>query len=268
MMWSDVEKSFNRAFWGSFSWGAALLIFPALALSGILIIFCQALQIGSGQWMGQSLVFLPFLLSFAILLPAGVLVIRMYRCEQKGLSIGLKKVVADSIDLALGTSYFSIPPILLYLLLWMLLGIFFLIKEIPGAGQVVSVLLIFVPFLLIFGSMLLCVLSVVSLFFLSPIAAKTSPSKTELLKIALSLLRKNVFLRLLLFIIGALPLGIVGAILVFSASLAHSSFSGSGQSWTFALEWFFMMFPFAAILTPFVAFFFRFALEAHQLSDA
>lgn len=268
MTWTDLEKSFNRAFLGSFSWRGALLVFPALVFSGILFVFCRTLHWGSSVWVGQSLVFLPIFLSSAILLSVEILVIRMYQQTQKGLKIDLKRLLVDSLDAVLQTSYLSIPPILLYLLLWICLGIFFLIRSIPGVGQIFNTLFIFVPFLLIFASILLSILSVGSLFFLAPIASRFSIKKMELAKMALSLLQKNIFSKFLLFLIGIAPAVIVGGLLMGAALLTHSSFSYEGGSFSLVLEWFFMMFPMAAILTPFVLFFFHFANEAENLSKS
>ncbi len=268
MTWTDVEKAFNRALIYSFSWTKALLVFPALVLCGILIVFCRALHFGASEWMGMSLVFLPILLSSAILLSVGVLVIRMYQLELKQVSWSIKKILVGSLDAVLGTSYLSIPPILLYLLLWMVLGIFFLMKEIPGVGHVFNTILLFIPFLLILGSILLCVFSVALLFFVAPAAAKFSAKRIQLAKVVVSLFRRDIFGSLILFFVALFPIGLLSLLLTWAAALTNVNFSYGERSWTLALEWFFMMFPFAAFLTPAVIFFFQFAVEASRLRSS
>lgn len=264
MSWIDLEKAFNRALSYSFSLKKALLVFPALVLCGILVVFCRALHFGASEWIRVGLVFLPILLSSAVLLSTGVLIIRMYEYELKQQSIGFKKLLMGSVDAILGTSYLSIPPILLYLLLWIVLGVFFLMKEIPGVGQLLNTVLLFVPFLLILFSILLCVLSVFILFFLAPAAAKFSVKRMQLAKMALSLFQREFFTKSALFLVGLAPLILFSLILMWAASLTHVSFSYGQQSWILALEWFFMMFPFALFLTPAVIFFFQFAVEADR----
>src|SRR5208337_3939660 len=93
------------------------------------------------------------------LLAAGVILVRIYHDEVKERPTRYRDIVAKSWEVAIGSSYFSIPIILCYLLLWMLLGIFVLLKEIPGIGDLFGVLLSFGPFLINLGSLLLCVIS-------------------------------------------------------------------------------------------------------------
>lgn len=265
MNWVELEKAFNRAFLHSFSWMKAILVFPSLVLCGILVVFCRALYFGASEWVGVSLVFLPILLGLAILFPIGVLVIRVYHHELKRIPISLKKLLLGSVEAVLGTSYLSIPPILLYLLFWIALGIFFLMKEIPAIGHFFNTILLFIPFLLIFCSILLCVFGVALLFFAAPAAARFSVKRMHLAKAALSLFGRNVFTSLILFFIALIPIGVLSLLLIWAASLTNISFSYGKESWTLALEWFFMMFPFAALLTPGVIFFFQFAVEASRL---
>jgi len=268
MTWIDLERAFHRALLSSFSWGKALLVFPALALCGVLIVFCRALRFGASEWMGLSLIFLPILLSFVLLLSVGVLVIRVYQYEQKSLKVNFKKLLWGSLDAVLGTAYLSIPPVLIYLLLWMVLGVFFLMKEIPGLGMVVNTVFVFAPFLLILSTILLCLLSAMLLFFVAPLAAKFSVKRLELARVVLSFFKQRLLLRCLLFVVAVVPGVFFSCLLAIAASLTNLGFSHGEQSWTLALEWFFMMIPFAALLTPAVIFFFQFAFEAELLAKS
>ena len=171
MHWNDLEKAFNRAILLSASRKKLALTFPILVLCGILSVFCKAVSFESGEWVSMSLAFFPILFSSGIMLALGVLVIRMHHHEAKNLALDFRKLIGGSIDLIVGISYLSILPILAYLFLWTLLGIFFLLQEVPVLGDFFSVVFSFGPFLLIFGSLLLCLFNLGLLFFVAPAAA-------------------------------------------------------------------------------------------------
>src|SRR5690348_1071724 len=127
MNWNDIEKSFSRAVLFSFSKKKMALTFPILVLCGILIVFCRAVAFEASPWIAMSLAFLPILLSSGILLALGVLLIRIHMHEVKSLHLSFRRLIAGSVDLIMGTSYLSIPPVLAYLFLWMALGLFYLL---------------------------------------------------------------------------------------------------------------------------------------------
>lgn len=156
MTWTDIEKAFSRSMLLSFSKRKIFLTFPVLALCGMLAVFCRAVAHDASDWIAMSLAFLPILVSSGVLLALGVLLVRIHIHEMKGLHLSFKRLVSGSLDLIMGTSYLSIPPILAYLFLWMGLGIFYLLGEIPGIGDFFSVVFAFGPFLLVFGALLLC----------------------------------------------------------------------------------------------------------------
>ena len=124
MRWEDLEKAFSRAVILSFSRKKMMLTFPVLVLCGVLIVFCRAVAYDASDWIAMSLAFLPILLSSGVLLALGVLLIRIHIHEVKGLHLGFRRLIAGSVDLIMGTSYLSIPPIMAYLFLWMALGLF------------------------------------------------------------------------------------------------------------------------------------------------
>ena len=162
-------------------------------------------------------------------------------------------------------SFFSILPILAYLLLWTVLGIFFLLKEVPIFGDFFSVVLSFGPFLLIFGSLLLCLSNLGLLFFVAPMAAFQSLKNSSLKTRVQEILVKKLLTALILLTVALIPTLIVGSLLSLAAIMTHESFLVSKRSLTVALEWFFIMLPFCAILSPAVVFFFNFAAESYQL---
>ena len=242
-----------------------ILTFPMLVLCGILIVFCRAIAYDATDWIAMSLAFLPILLSSGVLLALGVLLIRIHIHEVKNLHLGFKRLIAGSLDLIMGTSYLSIPPVLAYLFLWMALGFFYLLREIPGVGDFFSVVLAFGPFLLIFGSLLLCLFNLGLLFFVAPAAAFQPYKRFTLAKRVLGLFQGRILSSLALFLLALLPIALISGLLVLSALLTNSA---PEKPLSIAVEWFFIMLPFCAVLTPAVIFFFNFAAESYQLLQA
>jgi hypothetical protein len=265
MIWSDLEKAFSRAVVTSVSKRKIAIAFPVLALCGLLLVFCRALAYGATKWIALSLAFLPILLSSGLLFSLGILLVRIHYQEAKKLATNFKKLLSGSLDLLLGTTYLSIPPILAYLLLWFLLGFFFLLKEIPGIGEFFSVIFAFGPFLLILGSLLLCLLTLSILFFVTPAAALQPLKRLNLAKRVFQMVRGKILSALFLFLLALIPLGIMVGLLSLSAVLTNLSLPIADRSLTVGLTWFFVMLPFSAILTPAVVFFFNFAAESYQL---
>ncbi len=265
MHWNDLEKAFNRAILLSASRKKLALTFPVLVLCGILSVFCKAVSFESGEWVSMSLAFFPILFSSGILLALGVLVIRMHHHEAKNLALDFRKLIGGSVDLIVGISYLSLVPILAYLFLWTLLGIFFLLKEVPVLGDFFSVVLSFGPFLLIFGSLLLCIFNLGLLFFVAPAAALQPLKNIPLAKRVWNVLNRKLFTALILLFVALVPIGFVAGLLSFAAFLTDVSFLVGERSLSVALEWFFIMLPFCAILAPAVVFFFNFAAESYQL---
>ena len=263
--WMDLEKCFNRAIAYSFSKKKMLLTFPALVLCGILIVFCRAVAFTASDWVAMSLAFLPILLSSGILLSLGVLLVRVHLHEVRQLSLPLKRLVAGSMDIALGTLYLSVPPVLIYLVFWIILGFFYLLCQIPGIGDFFSIVLAFAPFLLILGSLLLCLFNLTLLFFVAPAVAIQPAGRLNLAQRLGRLLRGQIFTAFILFLVALIPISIIAGLLSLAAILTNLNFLIGQQSLSVALEWFFIMVPFCAVLTPAVVFFFNFAAESHSL---
>ncbi len=265
LTWNDFEKAFSRAAVTSLTRRKLFLTFAALSLCGIFIVFCRALALETTPWISLSLLFLPILLSSALLLSLGVLLIRMYMHEMKGLTLSMGRLFTGSMDVMIGTSYLSMPPVLAYLVLWIVLGFFFLLREIPLIGPFMNVVLAFGPFLIIFCSILLCLLNLSLLFFIAPAAAHQSVKRLDLAKRVGLTIGANPLSATALFLVALIPSIIIGGLLSVSAMLTNVSFSIQGPTLAIALEWFFVMLPFCALLAPAVVFFFHFAAESYQL---
>ena len=265
MNFSGLEKAFTRAIYYSFSKRRLLLTFPTLILCGVLAVFCRALSLDANPWISLALSFLPFFLVAGILLALGVLLAKMYPKDIARAKVNVKRLIGSSMDLVIGVTYVALPPLLIYIFLWIVLGFFFLIREIPAVGEFFSIIFSFAPFLLIFGSLLLCVANLAILFFVTPAVNLLSVRKGSWIKIILSFLNVRIFSATILFVIGALPLLFTFYLLLVSAHLTNTSFFVEAGSLAVALKWFFMMIPFAAILSPAMVFFFNFSSESYSL---
>ncbi len=265
MNWTKLEKAFNRALYFSFSRRRLLLTFPTLVLCGILTVFCRALSLNANPWISLCLGFLPFFISTGILLALGVLLSKMYPRDINGTKINVRRLIGSSMDLVIGVAYVAVPPLLVYLLLWILLGFFFLLKEIPGVGEFFSVIFSFAPFLLIFGSLVLCLINLGILFFVTPAVNLLSVRKGSWIKKIFNFLKMRIFGATCLFAIGVFPLLFTFFLLSVAAVFTNTSFLLASGSLAIAIQWFFMMIPFAALISPAILFFFNFSSESYAL---
>lgn len=265
MTFEEIEHIFNRALRFSFSKKKLLFMFPVLVICGLMLVFCRALAVGAGQWVVLSLTFLPIFLSSGLLLAAGVVLARIYHHEVKMIPLSFKKVLAQSWELLIGVSYLTLPLLLAYLFLWMIMGVFYLLKEIPALGDVLGVILFFGPFLLVLGSLLLSFFNLFLLFFATPHIALKSRLKLKLAEEIYSRFKENLFSNIALFIMGLLPLLLGVGILSLAAFLTGVNFFIKTETLAVALQWFFIMIPFCAMLTPGILFFFNFAVESYAL---
>jgi hypothetical protein len=265
MNFNHVAFIFNRAFYQIFSREKWLFVFCVLALSGLLVLFFRGLSLHASSWVQLSLTFLPIFLCGGILLSMGIVLIRMYHDEIKKREVHYWKTITKSWELVISASYFAIPLILFYLLLWLLLGIFMLLKEIPSIGEFFSVVLSFVPFLIHLSTLLLCAISLLMLFFMAPMIALKGINRHLLSQVIVTRLEKDPFSNALLFLIALFPLLFVLILLIGAAILTGFIYLDRQTPLQTILTWFFVMLPFTAILTPAVIFFFNFAAEAHVL---
>lgn len=261
----DIQFIFNRALSQTFCKKKLLAVSIVLLLCGLLVVFFRGLSLHTGQWIGMSLTFLPIFLCAGFLLATGIILVRIYHDEIKKKRVSYTTIIGNSWEVAIGTAYLSIPIILSYLLLWMMLGIFFLLHDIPGVGGFFSVILAFAPFLLNLGSLLLCAVSLSLLFFVAPAVALQGLNQIQLSQLVTKRFQHDIFFNLLLATVGVTPLLVLFALLSLSAFLTGAVCYTCENPLYITLQWFFVMIPFAALLSPTVIFFFNFAAESHVL---
>ena len=265
MTFEEIERIFNRALRFSFSRKKILFMFPILVVCGLMLVFCRALAVNAGQWVVLSLTFLPVFLSSGLLLSAGVVLARVYHHEVKMIPLSFRKFLSQSWELFIGVSYLTFPLLLAYLLLWMIMGVFYLLKEIPALGDFLGVVLAFGPFLLVLGSLILSFFNLFLLFFATPHIALNSRLKLKFAEEVYFRFKENLFSSLALFLLGLIPLLLGVGVLSLAAFLTGVNFFMRTETLAIALQWFFVMIPFCAMLTPGILFFFNFAVESYAL---
>lgn len=264
MLIKDLELCFNRALLLCFNKKKVFVVFPVLVLCGILIVVSRALGFSAIKWLSLSFFFLPLFLSSGILLALGTLLTRIYYHDVKESKMPYRKILLQSYDLIIGTSYLSIPPILIYLLLWIFLGFFILLKELPTIGEFFGVILAFAPFLIILSSIFLIILNLAILFFVTPAIALGAKQKLYLTHKILIDLKKNIFRSTFFFLLGILPLSLMVLCLTLAVHLTGVSYFVSDHVLSITLRSFFIMVPFCFFLTFPIIFFFNFAAETYN----
>lgn len=265
MTYQDIQKIFNRSVSSIFEKTKWLLTFFILSLCGILVVFFRSLSLHVSPWVFTSLSFLPIFLLTGVILSLGIFLIRVYHDEIKEKPISYSKLLLNSWDTLLGAATFTIPIILVYLLLWIFLGIFMLLREIPVVGEFFGVVLAFMPFLINFVTLVLSTLMVAMLFFVTPVIALRGLKSGELFSSLRKRFDADLFSHFCLFFIALLPFIFYLSILLGAAFLTGTVCTACNESLQTGLLWFFVMVPFAALLAPAVIFFFNFAAEAHVL---
>ena len=268
MLLEELKGVFQRALAASLSMRKAQIAFGGLTLCGLLDICMHGTALQSSAWTRQSLGFVTVLLTIGLLMPLGVILVRAYYNEVKGQAVDFWAVTKESADILLGTSYFSVPPVLAYVVLWMGLGIFQLIASIPALGAVLATLLAFVPFFLYLGALALCLAAVAGLFFIIPSVALGGAGQWKAVQEAWKRLERDPFTQVGLFALAVLPVAGCLALLLVAAKMTLTMAVWTSSNPIFSLaHGFFVMIPFMALLAPAVTFFFNFATEAFVLAE-
>jgi hypothetical protein len=265
MNWKEIEQIFNRASRFIFSRHKLVFTFLILTFCGLMMGCFRTLAQGTNDWVAINMNFLPIFFCSAVLLAAGILLSRIYHHEVKRLPVSYLKTLSVSKDLMVAIAYLAVPILMAYLILWTVLGIFYLLQEIPLIGKALGVIFSFGPFLLLLGTFILGALSILVLFFVTPAVALKSSVQVEILKSVAAKLRFSPLSNLALLFIGILPLVLTGAFVAIAAILTGQNYMLANGSLASSLKWFFLALPFSALLSPAVIFFFNFAIESHVL---
>jgi len=145
-----------------------------LFVTNIILLFCLLIYlffqnlVVENLWMKMVLFYLPLFLVNTLLYSLGVFLHVSKEKDDNGKRIWIKtsKKLSKSLHLPL-------VPIVLFLGVWIVLGVFYLLQAIPVLGFFFDVFLAFVPFLLAFFTSILLVYQLLLLFyFVTPIDEK------------------------------------------------------------------------------------------------
>ena len=263
MEFHELQQMCRRAATYTCSQTKLTLSAVTLAACGLMVVMAMGLSLKANDWFSLSLAFMPLFVIASVLTTLGVVLIQGYRDEVKYENASYRDLLLISWKHLIRASYFFLPLMLAYLFLWIILGLFFLLREIPAFGEFFGVILAFGPFLLLFGSLLLSVLAVFLSFVVSPVIALKKIEGFELVQYMQERLQTNVFARVCLFCLASVPLAATAFLLLIAAHLTTSLYTVSENHMQMVLQWFFIMIPFATILSPAVVFFYNLAAETH-----
>lgn len=262
---SQTQRAFHRALFRSVSWRKYLLSLGVLLMCGLISLFMQCIALQTGPFWGQGLRFTGFFICISLLMPLGVLLAQVHREKEE--PVEWRLLLKRSADLLIGTVYYSIPPLFLYLALWMLLGFFKLFFTLPAIGKFLGAVLAFVPFLINLLTLLLVLMLVAALFFVVPVIAQGQYSQLEVLYASGRLIQRDPYGAIKSFCLALAPLGFFLVLLLTAVSMAEGVVTHYGSNELYYLiHGFFVMLPFMAVLTPALTLFFSFAVECHELS--
>ena len=264
MMFKDLDKCFTRAFIYSFAKKKLFFTYPFIFLIGIIFIFFRTLFQTASKWASLSMIFLPILISFAILFILGIFLTRIYYHEVKNLKCTYLDILKRSVDKVSQTFYISIVSLAAFVILWIVFGLIVAVKEIPHVGSFVGVFLSIVAYVIILFFIALCIFNVLALFFVTPMLLKTKLRIKAFSKIFIDL-KNRVFINFVHFLIAIATVLFIAIILLIATYLTKVYFAIRLDSIYIGLESFFIMIPFTILITPFVVFYFNFALEAYNL---
>lgn len=263
MQLSDLQFAFDRAL--RHTCCIKRLSLTALSLTVCALIFIATASLGAAAtpWIKIALIFLPFFLSTALLMPIAVLIIQLYRDAAKNIPISIQKTVTTSWESLLASSYFLLPLLLAYLALWLTLGIFLVLMIIPGIGAMLAALLAFAPFILNLCSLLLAFASIALLFLIPPLIALRRLNYLVICQEAFQRMKTAPFLNALLAVMALAPLALFTAMTYISITLTYSQAAAPAEY--SAIYYFFIAIPTVVFLAPALLFFFHFSAEAYLL---
>lgn len=234
-----------------------------IVLCGLLVVFCQSIELFTGAWMHFTLTFLPLFVSGGMLMGLGLVLIRSYHDEVKKIESSFKSLLLGSWHAAISSAYIFMPIVLVFLSIWAMLGLFYLFREIPVVGEHFASLLSSGPFLLHLGALLLCFFSIYVLFVVTPCFALKPFFEASSLAQDKATYSANLFQRLAVLHVALLPLVFSVLLLIIAAKMTTSGYVTSSSYTQMIMQWLMIMLPFAILLSPAVVFFFNMAAEMH-----
>jgi hypothetical protein len=250
----ELSAMFNRSWEYALNLKNFFYIFCGLLLSGLLFFLFQLLGFSASSWLHLPLKFIPFSFSFFIMIVTGALLLST---DKREIEHTFKFSFAAMGHIIISAAYLAIPLLLAFIILWVLLGIFILIKAIPYVGKIFGVFLSFLPFIVNLAALLLGIIAVVMLFFLTPVIEEKGNLE---FKDFLKRFSAPLFEHCVAFVTAVFPVWAAWLLARHALFMTLSLHSSS----TMFLHVLMVLVPFAAFLTIPVIFFFNFSREVYQ----
>lgn len=258
MTLQELTSIFNRALARTLNIKKFLALFLLLIFAGLIFLFFQGASLYITSWLKIPFKCIPWFIVIGFLMVGGVLL-----CKMDFEDLKFEAPLASTWEIIVRASCFTFPLLLAFIIFWVLLGVFILLKTIPVLGVFLGIVLAFAPFLLNLAILLLFVAALGVLFYLSPsLALKQKVDYKPVLRH----FKGDVFTHLLLLIIGFIPTWIVWLFAREAIFLTFETYSYGDTPVFMFLQAFFMMLPCLAVLTPALVLFFSLAIETHQFN--
>jgi len=189
--------------------------------------------------------------------------IRSYHDEIKETESSFGKLFMRSWHAALSSAYVFMPIVLVFLSVWAMLGLFYLVREIPMLGDFFASILSTGPFLLHFVALALCAFSIYILFVVTPNFALKAFLEATLMTQESKIYLSHFFVRVVLLLVSIFPLLLSALLLTIAATMTTHGFVTSTNHLQMVVQWLMIMLPYAVLLSPSVVFFFNMAAETH-----
>lgn len=255
-----LTRAFNRSF--AFSKIKLLITNIFLLLCFLLFLFFYNVNL-EDLWFQTARFFTPIFLSLALFFCLGIFIQSIYE-EEQGYSITdqksffLKRVWIKVTNKLNKSIYLTMVPIFLFLGLWILLGIMYLLQDLPVIGLIFQIFLMCLPFSLLFAIISLVIYEVVLLFYIVP---EINEKKRGLVRKTLLKIKKNLFQSLVYLSVALLPFPIFWGIVDFTLALMPNiTFISPVHQIISAL---FLSLPILFIASFLIIFFFQFSYEIH-----
>lgn len=244
-----------------------IIAFIALIACGLTWIFFVTLAQQEQLWAAIGMYFAGFFACIAGILVSGVFFVRLYYNEVKERKKAYRAVLKQSLP-EMGLAVCSVAPLLMaFIIMWLALGAFLLMGEIPVIGQFLIVVLAWGPFLLYTGMLVLGIFAVALLFLGAPVLALKTGNPYLITEETLKRVAAQPFYYLSMAFIALVPVFFMGCILSKAVCMTLALTVYEMNSLTFSIALMMAAIPACMLLAPFLVFFFNFATECFKQSN-
>jgi len=251
-----LDEMAKRALEASLKKEKIFLAYPILLLTTLISVFVLAILDNAHDWVVFGAISVPVYLSIGLMGSLSVFIHRLYYHELKGETIDYKEIFKASMNRMWNGVFLALPLILTHVILWVLMGLFYLLQGVPYAGPIVAVLFSMLPFAFMMIMTILPLFAFFILFYGSTFFSFD-------LKVDLDCLKENPLTIAKHFAIGTVPLLLGGVVLGVIYWATMDLFGVTNNIVALSLQRLFLLAPFSFYLTPFVLFFFHFGLESY-----